>query len=118
VDRLTTIVIVGARIGGLTAGLALLQQGIDVAVYEHAEALGEIGAGAQISEARRTPSRWCLGQSQRPRHGTPALVAATWDLARNAGANSFGQRERAFPSRLGINVDSDTYITVLRRLLV
>ena len=43
------IVIAGAGIGGLTAALALLQQGIDVAVYEQAEALGEVGAGVQIS---------------------------------------------------------------------
>ena len=43
------IVVAGAGIGGLTAALALLQQGIDVAVYEQAEALGEVGAGVQIS---------------------------------------------------------------------
>ena len=43
------IIIVGAGIGGLTAALALLQQGIDVVVYEQAEAIGEIGAGVQIS---------------------------------------------------------------------
>ena len=43
------IIIIGAGIGGLTAGLALLQRGIDVDIYEQASELGEIGAGVQIS---------------------------------------------------------------------
>jgi salicylate hydroxylase len=43
------IVIVGAGIGGLTAALSLLRRGIDVTVLEQAEALGEIGAGLQLS---------------------------------------------------------------------
>ena len=43
------VIIVGAGIGGLTAALALLRRGIDVAVYEQAPELGETGAGVQIS---------------------------------------------------------------------
>src|ERR1044072_2118766 len=43
------ILIVGAGIGGLTAALALLRDGHDVAVYEQAERLAELGAGGQIS---------------------------------------------------------------------
>jgi salicylate hydroxylase len=43
------IAIVGAGIGGLAAALALLQRGIDVDIYEQAPALGETGAGVQIS---------------------------------------------------------------------
>src|ERR1044072_8265522 len=43
------ILIVGAGIGGLTAALALLRDGHDVAVYEQAERLAELGAGVQIS---------------------------------------------------------------------
>ena len=43
------ILIVGAGIGGLTAALALLRDGHDVAVYEQAEKLAELGAGVQIS---------------------------------------------------------------------
>ena len=42
------IVIIGGGIGGLTAALALLQRGIDVAVYEQAAELKEVGAGVQI----------------------------------------------------------------------
>jgi salicylate hydroxylase len=43
------IIIVGAGIGGLTAAGVLLQRGHRVRVYEQAPALGEIGAGIQIS---------------------------------------------------------------------
>jgi len=43
------ILIVGAGIGGLTAALALTREGHEVAVYEQAAALAELGAGVQIS---------------------------------------------------------------------
>lgn len=43
------VVIAGGGIGGLTAALALLQRGVNVKVFEQAGALGEIGAGVQIS---------------------------------------------------------------------
>jgi salicylate hydroxylase len=42
------IVVIGGGIGGLTAALALLQRGLDVAVYERAPVLREVGAGVQI----------------------------------------------------------------------
>ncbi|WP_069300020.1 FAD-dependent monooxygenase [Neptunicoccus sediminis] len=41
--------IAGAGIGGLTAALALAQQGVEVCVFEQAAALGEVGAGLQLS---------------------------------------------------------------------
>ncbi|HJU15194.1 MAG TPA: FAD-dependent monooxygenase [Stellaceae bacterium] len=43
------VLIAGAGIGGLTAALALLRQGVDVDVYEQAAELQELGAGLQIS---------------------------------------------------------------------
>jgi salicylate hydroxylase len=54
------VIIVGAGIGGLSAALALLRRGIDVEVYEQAAALGEIGAGVQIS-ANGTRLLFALG---------------------------------------------------------
>jgi salicylate hydroxylase len=48
-ERLVRILIVGAGIGGLTAALALARDGHEVAVYEQAPQLAEIGAGVQIS---------------------------------------------------------------------
>src|SRR3954471_23178164 len=43
------VAIIGAGIGGLTAALALIRQGIGVDVYEQAPELRELGAGVQIS---------------------------------------------------------------------
>jgi salicylate hydroxylase len=44
-----SVAIIGGGIGGLTAALALIRRGIDVAVYEQAPELKELGAGVQIS---------------------------------------------------------------------
>jgi len=41
--------IAGGGIGGITSALCLLDAGIEVEVYERAAALGEVGAGIQIS---------------------------------------------------------------------
>ena len=43
------IAIIGGGIGGLSAALQLVKAGFDVHVYEQAAAIGEIGAGIQIS---------------------------------------------------------------------
>ena len=43
------VAVIGGGIGGLAAGLSLLNAGIDVHVYERARALSEIGAGIQVS---------------------------------------------------------------------
>ncbi len=53
-----SIVIVGGGIGGLFVANALVAQGLQVAVYEQAPALGEVGAGVYI-----TPN--CVRQLQR-----------------------------------------------------
>ena len=42
------IVVIGGGIGGLTAALALLRQGLEVEVYEQSNELKEVGAGVQI----------------------------------------------------------------------
>jgi salicylate hydroxylase len=47
--RLSKVAVVGGGIGGLTAALALLSEGIDVDVYEQASEFQELGAGVQIS---------------------------------------------------------------------
>jgi salicylate hydroxylase len=43
------VLIAGAGIGGLTAALSLQKRGFDVQVFEQASALGEVGAGLQLS---------------------------------------------------------------------
>jgi len=57
------ILIAGAGIGGLTTALSLLKEGMDVAVYEQAPALGEVGAGVQIS-ANGTRVLYALGLAE------------------------------------------------------
>jgi len=58
----TSVAIVGGGIGGLAAALSLLHAGLDVQVYEQAPALGEVGAGIQISpNASRLLHRLGLG---------------------------------------------------------
>ncbi len=42
-------VVVGGGIGGTAAAVALARAGIDVAVYEQAERLGEVGAGVSLA---------------------------------------------------------------------
>jgi salicylate hydroxylase len=44
-----SILIVGAGLGGLTAGLALLKRGFPVRILEQATSLRELGAGIQLS---------------------------------------------------------------------
>jgi len=45
----TDLLIVGAGLGGLSAALSCVAQGLSVTVLEQARALGEVGAGVQIS---------------------------------------------------------------------
>jgi len=45
----TKVLIAGGGIGGLSAGIALLQRGFDVEIFEQASELREFGAGIQIS---------------------------------------------------------------------
>ena len=60
----SSVAIVGGGIGGLAAALSLLHAGLDVQVYEQAPALGEVGAGIQISpNASRLLHRLGLGPS-------------------------------------------------------
>ena len=57
-------VIVGGGIGGLSAANALVRRGIDVRVFERAEALGEVGAGVFVyPNSLRQLERMGLGQA-------------------------------------------------------
>ena len=44
------VAIVGAGIGGLTAAIALRRRGVNVAVYEKAHELKELGAGVTLQQ--------------------------------------------------------------------
>jgi salicylate hydroxylase len=63
-ERTNRVAVIGGGIGGLSAARSLLQAGFDVQVYEQAPALGEIGAGIQISpNASRLLHRLGLGDA-------------------------------------------------------
>ena len=62
-----TVMIAGAGIGGLTAALAIAQQGFRVAIYDQAQRLEEAGAGIQLSpNASRILIALGLGERLRP----------------------------------------------------
>ena len=42
-------VVVGGGIGGIAAAVALARAGVDVAVYEQAQQLTEVGAGVSLA---------------------------------------------------------------------
>jgi salicylate hydroxylase len=58
--RRLKVLVAGAGIGGLTAALALIRFGFEVEVHEQAQALGEVGAGLQVS-ANGTRILFALG---------------------------------------------------------
>jgi salicylate hydroxylase len=43
------VAIIGGGVGGLTAGIALRQAGVEPVIYERAEEFGEVGAGISLS---------------------------------------------------------------------
>ena len=71
-----TIFIAGAGIGGLTAALALAQQGFRIVVLEKAERLEEAGAGLQLSpNASRVLIDLGLQPRLAPRAVTPEAIS-------------------------------------------
>jgi salicylate hydroxylase len=76
--RLSKVAVVGGGIGGLTAALALLREGVDVDVYEQACEFQEVGAGVQIRRNMRAARGWLAGGDRARRlgpegEGDPAL---------------------------------------------
>lgn len=72
------VLIVGAGMGGLSAARALSLHGIDVDVYERADALGEVGAGIQITpNGQRQLDRIGVGDAVRT-VGSPMGKGSTY----------------------------------------
>ncbi|MPZ73947.1 MAG: NAD(P)-binding protein [Nitriliruptorales bacterium] len=115
--------VVGAGIGGLATGLALYRRGIDVTVYEQAPALGEVGAGVQLTpNSFRLLDRFGLGEDlrqlgvkldqRRSRYyrmdGTPIAPVLTTDSKGNA---LYGIHRADLVSVLAANLPSDVVRT-------
>jgi salicylate hydroxylase len=77
------IAIIGAGIGGLAAACALRQRGFEVAIFERAEKLEEVGAGLQIGpNGVRVLRALGLGDALRRKAFEPtAMVSLKWDDA-------------------------------------
>jgi salicylate hydroxylase len=92
-------IVVGAGIGGLTAGLALRRAGIDVHLFEQAPQLGEVGAGIQMSpNATRILHRLGLAEPLRAVGVRPmASVFQRYDDGRVLGRHLLGDEcEKTF----------------------
>lgn len=74
------IAVIGAGIGGMAAARFLLNEGVDVTVFEQAPALGEVGAGIQVGpNAVRLLHR--LGLAERLRK-TAVVPEIGWEFRR------------------------------------
>ena len=104
---MTRSAIVGAGIGGLTAGLALQQAGFDPVIYERTPMFGEVGAGLSISPNAT--------------HGLNALGFADW-IAANANEpleqclfhGETGEHLRTFDRRTARETYGAGYVQVHR----
>lgn len=85
----TTVAVIGAGIGGLTAALALLRAGFDVEVFEQASRFGEVGAGIQMS-ANGTRCLFGLGLEE------PLRAVASVPAGKQIRLWSTGQRWTLF----------------------
>ena len=82
------IIIIGAGIGGLSAGLALARNGHSVTIYESAPQLAEVGAGVQMSpNAVKIFFEWGLGPDLLAKAALPeTLYVHNWRDGRILGA--------------------------------
>ena len=98
-DRRSRIAIIGGGIGGMTAAAALHQRGFEVAVYERAATLGEVGFGLQLGPNAVKVARaiGILDELKRFAVEPTAMVSLTWDKAELRYRNPWkGMMERRF----------------------
>ena len=83
-SRTLRVGVIGGGIGGVALAGALAQQGIEVRLFERANAFGEVGAGIQMTpNAVKVLQRLGLGDALRDVAFIPqAIVGRNWDTAR------------------------------------
>ena len=118
-----SVVIIGGGIGGLFAANALIAQGLRVAVYEQASALGEVGAGVYVTPnavrhlervglgpaVERWGARVGTGSSYFRHDGTPIAPVQVTDAS---GWNAtFGMHRADFVDLLAANLPAGIVFT-------
>ena len=58
-NKAISIAIVGGGISGVTLGIALIQRGVNVQIFEQAKKFGEIGAGVAFNPAATRAMKLC-----------------------------------------------------------
>lgn len=81
--RPVRVAVIGAGIGGLAAACALRQRGCEVALYERADELGEVGAGLQLGpNAVKVLRALGIEDRLRPLACAPrTMISLAWDSA-------------------------------------
>ncbi|OBZ73032.1 3-hydroxybenzoate 6-hydroxylase 1 [Grifola frondosa] len=92
------ILIVGCGMGGLAAAHCLAQAGHRISLFESAAAIGEVGAGIQVSpNVSRLLRRWGLGDALDAVAVRPEAIALTrYDTGERVGYTRWGERMEAF----------------------
>jgi salicylate hydroxylase len=100
-DRTKRVAIIGGGIGGMTAAAALHQRGFEVAVYERASSLGEVGFGLQLGPNATKVARaiGIFDELKRFAVEPSAFVSLKWNTAELRYRNSWeGMMQHRFGS--------------------
>ncbi|KAH9979482.1 hypothetical protein BGW80DRAFT_1164422 [Lactifluus volemus] len=112
------IIVVGAGLGGLAATYALAHAGHHVTLLESAPALGDVGAGIQVSpNATRLLLRWGLGPTLAASAVEPqAIVFRRYDTGERVGYTRWGANMSDLHGAPYYHVHRADYHTMLLRL--
>jgi salicylate hydroxylase len=112
------IIVVGAGLGGLSAVHTLAQAGHRVTLLESAPAIGEVGAGIQVSpNASRLLLRWGLGSALRTTAVRPeAITFNRYNTGERVGYTRWGETMEKEYGAPYVHIHRADYHSMLLRL--